>query len=79
MQTEATLKTVTAPVQFSVDTGTTPVTLVSAPGTPQNLPDDEYETHDVGIIDARPMAKEMGQPFRVEEVRAQIDAMLEEA
>jgi 2-oxoglutarate ferredoxin oxidoreductase subunit alpha len=31
------------------------------------------------LIDARPMAKEMGQPFRVEELRAQVDAMLEEA
>jgi 2-oxoglutarate ferredoxin oxidoreductase subunit alpha len=30
------------------------------------------------LIDARPMPKEMGQPFRVAEIRAQIDLMLEE-
>ena len=30
------------------------------------------------LIDARPMPKEMGQPFRIEEIRAQIDLMLEE-
>jgi 2-oxoglutarate ferredoxin oxidoreductase subunit alpha len=31
------------------------------------------------LIDARPMPKEMGQPFRVEEIRTQINAMIEEA
>jgi 2-oxoglutarate ferredoxin oxidoreductase subunit alpha len=31
------------------------------------------------LIDARAMPKEMGQPFWIEEIRAQVDAMLEEA
>ncbi|MBI09199.1 MAG: methyltransferase [Rhodospirillaceae bacterium] len=49
-------ETVTAPVKFSVDTGKTPVTLVTMPGVPQIPPSHEYESHDVDIINGRPDA-----------------------
>ena len=49
-------ETVTAPVTFSVDTGKTPVTLVTKPGVPQIPHSNEYETHDVDIVNARPNA-----------------------
>ena len=56
MQADTTLETVTAPVQFSVDTGATPVTMVTTPGVPQAPNDGEYESRDVEIVNARPIA-----------------------
>ena len=56
MLTATNADTVTAPVKFSVDTGKTPVTLVTKPGVPQVPPSDEYESRDVDIINARPDA-----------------------
>lgn len=53
---QPTLETVTAPVQFSVDTGETPVTLVTKPGVPQVPNSAEYETREVEVINARPFA-----------------------
>ena len=50
------LETVIAPVQFSVDTGATPVTLVTTPGIPQERDESEYETREVEIVNARPIA-----------------------
>jgi hypothetical protein len=51
----ALLDTVSAPIQFGIDTGTTPVTMVNAAA----IGDDErfgtFETHQVTIHDARPL------------------------
>ena len=52
----AALDTVTAPVQFSVDTGETPVALVKRPGQGQDDRSGAFEYRDVAIHDGRPVA-----------------------
>ena len=52
----ATLESVTAPVQFSVNTGETPVALVKEPGAGPDQRFATFETHEVAIFDGRPIA-----------------------
>jgi hypothetical protein len=52
----ASLDTVTAPVQFTVDDGTTPVALVKQPGIGQDDRSGTFEYHDIVIQDGRPVA-----------------------
>lgn len=53
---QATLESVTAPVQFAVDTGETPVALVKATGQGPDQRTGSFEHHDVVIHDGRPIA-----------------------
>lgn len=52
----ATLESVTASVQFSVDTGETPVALVKSVGAGPDQRSGTYEAHDIIIRDARPIS-----------------------
>ena len=54
-----TLDTVTAPVQFLIDTGETPVSKVQQPGEGQDERTGKFEYHDVVIHDGRPLADEL--------------------
>ncbi len=53
---QATLESVTAPVQFSVNTGETPVALVKAMGEGPDRRTGSFEHHDVTIHNGRPIA-----------------------
>lgn len=52
----ATLESVTAPVQFSVNTGDTPTALVKEMGAGADQRTGTFEYHDVAIHDGRPIA-----------------------
>jgi hypothetical protein len=54
------LDSVTAPVQFGVKTGNTPVTLVNEAGVGDDRRDGVFEPHDVTIHDARPLVDRFG-------------------
>lgn len=53
---DAALESVTAPVQFTVNDGSTPVALVKQPGVAQDDRSGIYEYHDIVIRDGRPVA-----------------------
>ncbi len=53
---QATLESITAPVQFSINTGETPVALVKGMGEGPDRRTGTFEQHDVTIHDGRPIA-----------------------
>lgn len=52
----ASLETVTASVQFTVDTGEAPVALVNQPGEAPDKRTGTFENHDILVYDGRPVA-----------------------